>query len=171
MIKILLFIFFVLSFISVIHANAQSGCGPYENADNDLCGDVSPNTVTYELITLNLLCQPDANNKLAASFCTVWDNQASLNCYSYNDLKPGTGSKCKCSQLTIGNVDVVLSGLSVSIVNAPTCYVKENIITFFYKVENPTSIPLSTVTITDTLGTSIHCCSNINSTSCPRSCL
>lgn len=148
--------------------NPQSGCGPYRNLDNDACGDIESNVVTYELITLNLLCQPDSNNKLVAAFCTTWDNQASSNCNSYLDLRPGTGSKCKCAQIAIGNVDVIQSALTVAIESDTSkCYTTGGYVTYRYRVTNPTAIALSDVVVTDSLGTSISCCADINSTVCP----
>ena len=161
---------FILSPIATntLPANSSSGCGPFANLDNDACGDIKANVVNYELITLNLLCQPDSSNKLAAAFCTSWDNTASVNCNSYLDLKPGTGSKCKCSQITIGNVDVLQAGLMIAFEpDSSTCATPQSSVTFRYRVTNPNLVALASVTVSDSIGSTIQCCADFNSTTCP----
>ena len=146
----------------------QSGCGPYANLDTDGCGDVLANVVNYELITLNLLCQGDGGNKLVAAVCTTWDNQGSANCNNYTDLKPGTGSKCKCFQLAIANVDVIPAGLSVAFeLDSSACFSVGGNVVFRYRVSNPTTVPLSNVLVSDSLASAISCCADVNSTACP----
>lgn len=162
---------FILSPVTTneVLSNSSGGCGPYANLDNDACGDIRANVVTYELITLDLLCQPDnTNNKLAAAFCTSWDNTASANCNSYLDLKPGTGSKCKCSQITIGNVDVLQSALMIAFEpGSSTCATPQSSVVFRYRVTNPNLVQLSSVTVSDSMGSTIQCCADFNSTACP----
>ena len=108
---------------------SQTFPGPYFNGEtglpNDTCGDVpatngsetcgatiAPCTQgggtclfsSYEFTASFECSDSDSDGVADLGTCTSWDNNVMDNCASELDTDPGTGSKCNCNAVAIGNV-------------------------------------------------------------------
>ncbi len=144
--------------------NATGGCGPYRNFDNDTCGDIKANELTYAIIEVPLKCQGSVGSTLNGSFCTVWTQQSNSDCFGPESLKPGTGSKCKCSLVNIGNVFVagMVTGVNVT---GPTCYTSNATLTYGVTAMNGNA-DLKNVNVT-TNGQLLSCCAGMPNCNSP----
>ena len=73
---------------------------PFQNLDNDVCGDFPGNTSgTLQLTNAKLVCQPvsNINNQLKVPFMVAWDNQNSGDTCTTANVTAGTSSKCVSS--------------------------------------------------------------------------
>jgi hypothetical protein len=99
--------------------------GPYYDGDEDSCGDVyAQNTdpcgnaftgpctedggtclfTTYQF-TATIVCNDSDEDGLAdVGTCTSWDNQVVGTCTNELGTDPGTGSKCNCGPINIGDL-------------------------------------------------------------------
>lgn len=135
----------------------QSGTGLYANLDRDGCGDIRANVVNYHILEVTAKCNSfDGSNSLQIPYCSTWDVNDKSTCLSPRDLVPGTGSKCKCGIMTVGNV-VVGTDFSLATLGTPNCYVAGTPLVFPFSVSNPGDFLLTNVQITDTLNTAKEC--------------
>ncbi len=110
--------------------SAPPGCdqngGPYANLDGDQCGDVPAvgaastcsNIVTgpcsegggtclssTRTFNITLTCNDSDGDGLAdVGTCTSWDNNDNTTCNGVLDAAPGTGSKCSCGFVPVGEI-------------------------------------------------------------------
>lgn len=106
-----------------IPCNHAGGVGPYLNADGDTCGDVPSLTGTCSVVQvpcsegggtctiskrtfdITLKCNDSDNDGQAdVSTCTSWDNNDNTSCTGAENAVPGTGSKCSCGVIPIGDL-------------------------------------------------------------------
>lgn len=138
---------YILSPTSTNIVNTTGGCGPFRNLDGDACGDIKANEVAYELIQVPLQCDGTSGQTLKAPFCTLWKQNSNNDCGGPQDLRPGTGSKCKCSLVEIGNV-YVAGTITSAFLTGPTCYTNSaNSLTYSLTATNGAAT-LSNVNVT-----------------------
>jgi hypothetical protein len=112
--------------LNTIAFSSGGHTSPFLNADSDLCGDPDGNTSTTTIrniggatvsspsytpgppavigITCKDLDNAGTTKTADISVCTSWDNKSDNNCFSVRDAKPGTGSKCNCSTVPVGDM-------------------------------------------------------------------
>ncbi|MFN8640628.1 MAG: hypothetical protein U0802_02790 [Candidatus Binatia bacterium] len=102
--------------------NTSSGTGPFDNLDNDACGDIQQNETTlYNLPNLVLDCvDADNNGKLDVSTIISWDNNSNTACNGVSDAVPGTKSKCKGQTFVALDVPVPTRTPTTTPTNTPT---------------------------------------------------
>ncbi|MDX1409926.1 MAG: hypothetical protein R3330_17375, partial [Saprospiraceae bacterium] len=87
--------------------------GPYRDRDGDACAEILQvdGDNIYYIPDFTYVCA-DLNEDGVADLgtCLSWDNNANTVCNDEFDAIPGTGSKCRCEILPIGNVEIEQSG-------------------------------------------------------------
>jgi hypothetical protein len=88
--------------------------GPYRNRDNDACAEIlaADGTNIFYVDNFTYTCA-DLNDDGVADLgtCLSWDNNSNTTCNGVEDAIPGTGSKCRCEILPIGNIELNETGL------------------------------------------------------------
>ena len=88
--------------------NLTGGFGGFRNLDGDACGDASSGEQNFKVLSPITITCSDASSdgRLDVGACTSYaQNQQSV-CNGASDISPGTGSKCECANVPIGQVDV-----------------------------------------------------------------
>jgi len=103
------------------------------------------------------------NQNLVLQYCTVWDQGGGRVCSGVSSLQPGTPSKCRCDSISVANVDVRVSNVTVAFLGtSPSCYVSGTNLVQTFQITNPTTVPLYAVTVSDSFSSIFLCCSSFN---------